>query len=312
MFHGFVPTLEKPNRKSPSWYITYHSSFYMSQLVNNALLSYVESFIGLHEEEMIDKYREKLLKEGILKNTSQNNFEIDKSRLYSIEVEACLNDVARSFQLSANNLQDHFSCMGINIGNYLERPSEIDIYEIAKTTDNKCWYDILKGFLNLWEFMFLFSITESTLKNFSDKKTGTAYLVNNVMSKHPGIGIGMKNNHRISEDLCSSMWKAFTSIRNIYAHTHGIISGKDRNSETLTNRILAFREHYNEAFHNIKEPSDMIIDTFMPEASNLFKEEEMKTGKFYFIPDIELNIFRNFVSELITLLSKETESPINS
>lgn len=309
MFHGFVPTLEKPNKNSPSWYSTYHSSFYMSQLVNNALLSYVDSFIKLYENEMISTYREDLLEKGIIKKKSHGFFEIDKNRLYSIEVEACLADVARSFQLSAKILRDNFSDMGISIGNYLERPAEIDIHEIAKTTDDKCWYDILKGFLNLWEFMFLFSITESTLKNLADKNTPAAQLATNIIFKYPNVGARIKKHHRISEELCSSMWKVFTSLRNIYAHTHGVISDKDQNHKCLKNRVRKFRAHYNEDFHQIKEPNDIIIDELMPKANNLFKEEEMRAGKFYFIPDIELNIFRNLVSELMTSLSMETETP---
>ena len=53
MIHNHIPTLEAPNENSPSWYATYHSAFYMSQLVNNLLLSYMKTFIEVNQLEGI-------------------------------------------------------------------------------------------------------------------------------------------------------------------------------------------------------------------------------------------------------------------
>ena len=51
MLHFHIPTLEAPIENSPDWYKDYHNAFYMSQLVNNVLLSYLEAFVDILQKD---------------------------------------------------------------------------------------------------------------------------------------------------------------------------------------------------------------------------------------------------------------------
>ena len=65
MLHVYEPTLEAPDSKSPDWYRSYHNSFYLCQLVNKLLLSYMVSFIDKNEKEGIILSKQKeLIEQG--------------------------------------------------------------------------------------------------------------------------------------------------------------------------------------------------------------------------------------------------------
>ncbi|HFX4577194.1 TPA: hypothetical protein ACIEN8_005142, partial [Escherichia coli] len=64
-----------------------------------------------------------------------------------------------------------------------------------------------------------------------------------------------------------------------------------------------FRRSYRKSFKEINSVSDLIFSDLVNEADELFESSTLINGKFYLIPDNELNIFRNFTSKFMTLLS---------
>ncbi|WP_223434767.1 MULTISPECIES: hypothetical protein [unclassified Pseudomonas] len=306
MLHSYIPTLEAPTAESPDWYKSYHSSFYMSQLVNNVLLSYLTSFIEIVQKNgMLESLHEELLEEKIItpSELNQGHYTINHEKLYSKDIKNFINEIIDNFKKQAEKINHMLICSGVNTGGYLERNIEINLDEISKTADTEDWYDIVKGFLNVWEFMFLFSITESTLKDILSKpKAYTSNLIKELNEQHPEIAKTMAEDHKIDINLSDSIWRLFASIRNTYSHTHGMIATKNKTELTRDSEI--FKKHFREAFHTPNDPSSLILSSVMIDTDQLFDGKKIKLGKFFFISDLELNIFRNFVSEYINTASK--------
>lgn len=306
MLHSYIPTLEAPTLESPDWYRSYHSSFYMSQLVNSVLLSYLTNFIEIVQKHgMLENLHEELLEEKIItpSEVRPEIYTIDHDKLYSKDIKSFISEIIESFKNQAATINNTLICRGVNTGGYLERNVEINLDEIAKTADTDNWYEIVKGFLNVWEFMFLFSITESTLKNISpNKKAYTTELIKQLNDLHPEINKTMTQDHKITFELSDSIWRLFTSIRNIYSHTHGMIAPE--NKKKLFEQSAVFKSNFKAAFHDPDDSSSMILSSIMINTDQLFDEQNVRLGKFFFISDQELNIFRNFVSEYINTASK--------
>lgn len=60
------------------------------------------------------------------------------------------------------------------------------------------------------------------------------------------------------------------------------------------------KKEFEKAFHQDTLLSSLTVDT-----EEVFNFESLSIDKFYLIPDHELNIFRNFVSELMTELDQQ-------
>lgn len=308
MLHNFEPTIDAPDSDSPSWYKNYHNSFYLCQLVNNLLLSYMKSFLEMHEKaEIILHQREKLIDKGILtvsESYGETSEYVDSERVYSIGVESFLEELIDNFKKSADKTNAMLMCMGVSAGDYFDKDVSIDLNELLDSVVTDEWYQVVKGFLNVWEFMFLFSLIESSLKNcIVSDSVYTSELINELSDKYPNLLIKLESEHHISADFSRDTWSLFTSLRNVYSHTHGVISA--RNKKRLTKEVKAFRKSYNNSFHSPEEPSDLILSSLMNESGELFNGNSIKEGKFYLIGDTELNIFRNFSSKIMHQLSRE-------
>ncbi|EGR0791459.1 hypothetical protein EW129_23960, partial [Vibrio vulnificus] len=94
----------------------------------------------------------------------------------------------------------------------------------------------------------------------------------------------------------------YTSLRNVYSHTHGVISIE--NKQSLIVKGSAFKNEFEKAFHQ-----DIMLSTLMVDTQDIFDFENLSINKFYLIPDHELNIFRNFVSELMLVLDRLESEP---
>lgn len=308
MLHNFEPTINAPDSDSPSWYKNYHNSFYLCQLVNNLLLSYMKSFLEVYEKaEIIFHQREKLIDKGILtiNESYGDTFEsIDSERVYSIAVESFLEELVENFKKGADKTNHTLMCMGVSAGDYFDKDVSIDLNELLDSVVTDEWYQVVKGFLNVWEFMFLFSLIESSLKSLvASDSIYTSELINVLNNKYPDLLPKLESEHHISADFSRATWSTFTSLRNVYSHTHGVISSE--NKKRLTKEVKAFRKSYNDSFHNPDTSSDLIISSLMNESGDLFNGNSIKEGKFYLIGDTELNIFRNFSSKIMHQLSKE-------
>ena len=53
MITSYLPTLNKPSKKSADWYVRFHQMYYLSQLTGLTLLSYMDSFIEMNSKAII-------------------------------------------------------------------------------------------------------------------------------------------------------------------------------------------------------------------------------------------------------------------
>lgn len=307
MIHIYDPTISAPNNDSPQWYKNYHNSFYLCQLVNRLLLSYMDSFIEIHEKfDILSSERKKLIDEGILiiDESSEEDLQyVDDTKLYSIAVESFLEELVLNFKQKTNEINTNLMCMGISAGDYFDKEISINLNELLDSIVINDWYKVVKGFLNVWEFMFLFSLVESSLKTYiSNNIEKASELLNEVSRQHPELLLALDENCQISSEFLRDAWSLYTTLRNVYSHTHGVIS--DRHKKRLTREIQAFRISYNKSFHSPSDASGFIISELMNKSCELFSDSNIIVGKFYLIDDSELNIFRNFTSKMMYELSK--------
>lgn len=298
MIHAFIPTLRKPTDSSSTWYRNFHNSFYVSQLVNNVLLSYMDSFIEVVKlEEILIKNRQDLIQAGELSYDELNDITyLDRAKVYNYDVEECLKELVSNFRRTAKQHHNMLYCMGVNAGGYMDREIDISLSELKNSIDADDWYKVVKGFLNVWEFLFLFSITESTLKTIvGDVKYNTSDLIGKVLKSNVSLVSEMSNEHNMNKKFMLKLWDLYTSLRNVYSHTHGVISIE--NKQSLIVKGSEFKNEFEKAFHRDIMLSSLVVDT-----KDIFDFENLSISKFYLIPDSELNIFRNFVSELMSAL----------
>lgn len=313
MIHSYAPTLEAPGKNSPPWYRSYHSSYYMSQLVNNLLLSYMKTFVKIHADGLIVVNRAELLKRGAIKEVgeSDSQVQLDFEKLCAFDIELFLEEILGELEGKARHHNQMLTCMGVSTNAYLERNVQVDVGLISKSAGASNWFEIVKGFLNVWEFLFLYSITESTLKSVLARGDPPAFtLIDDLNERYPGISDNLEMKHGISRLLSSEIWKIFTSIRNVYAHAHGMLSKKDWGK--LQKKATSFRDAYSRSFFDRQDPSSLILETIMPRAADLFSKSRMHVDKFFFLTDEELNIFRNFAAEYVFLLSENVDDSNNS
>ena len=73
MLTAYMPTLRKPFNNSTDWYKNFYNIYYLSQVTNLTLLSYIESFIELHKNSIIDIKHDEFLKRKIISENKNKN-----------------------------------------------------------------------------------------------------------------------------------------------------------------------------------------------------------------------------------------------
>ncbi|ENU1173936.1 hypothetical protein ACFGUY_004423 [Enterobacter kobei] len=310
MIHVYEPSIEAPTDKSPDWYKNYHNIFNICHLTNVLLLSYMKSYIQRFEYDVfLEENKEFLIKEGKL---IEKDFfgkvvtVVNEEDVFNLAVKSFLEEIIQNNILRAGEIKNHYSVMGVNVGEYFQKNVNVNLDELLKSLPTDNWYLVVTGFLNVWEFMFLFSTIESNLKEILDSRgvQGRLYtneLIQKIGDEYPDVLESMREVHHFSKDVSLDIWILYTEIRNIYAHTHGILN--DKNIRDLKKKIKYFRRSYRKSFKEINSVSDLIFSDLVNEADELFESSTLINGKFYLIPDNELNIFRNFTSKFMTLLS---------
>lgn len=310
MIHVYEPSIEAPTDKSPDWYKNYHNIFNICHLTNVLLLSYMKSYIQRFEYDVfLEENKEFLIKEGKL---IEKDFlgkvvtVVNDEDVFNLAVKSFLAEIIQNNVLRAGEIKNHYSIMGVNVGEYFQKNVNVNLNELLKSLPTDNWYLVVTGFLNVWEFMFLFSTIESNLKEILNSRgvQGRLYtneLIQKIGDEYPDVLESMREVHHFSKDVSLDIWILYTEIRNIYAHTHGILN--DKNIRDLKNKIKYFRRSYRKSFKEINSVSDLIFSDLVNEADELFESSTLISGKFYLIPDNELNIFRNFTSKFMTLLS---------
>ncbi|EEW4529269.1 TPA: hypothetical protein ACUKSS_004063 [Escherichia coli] len=310
MIHVYEPSIEAPTDKSPDWYKNYHNIFNICHLTNVLLLSYMKSYIQRFEYDVfLEENKEFLIKEGKL---IEKDFfgkvvtVVNEEDVFNLAVKSFLEEIIQNNVLRAGEIKNHYSVMGVNVGEYFQKNVNVNLDELLKSLPTDNWYLVVTGFLNVWEFMFLFSTIESNLKEILNSRgvQGRLYtneLIQKIGDEYPDVLESMREVHHFSKDVSLDIWILYTEIRNIYAHTHGILN--DKNIRDLKKKIKYFRRSYRKSFKEINSVSDLIFSDLVNEADELFESSTLINGKFYLIPDNELNIFRNFTSKFMTLLS---------
>lgn len=310
MIHVYEPSIEAPTDKSPDWYKNYHNIFNICHLTNILLLSYMKSYIQRFEYDVfLEENKEFLIKEGKL---IEKDFfgkvvtVVNEEDVFNLAVKSFLEEIIQNNVLRAGEIKNHYSVMGVNVGEYFQKNVNVNLDELLKSLPTDNWYLVVTGFLNVWEFMFLFSTIESNLKEILNSRgvQGRLYtneLIQKIGDEYPDVLESMREVHHFSKDVSLDIWILYTEIRNIYAHTHGILN--DKNIRDLKKKIKYFRRSYRKSFKEINSVSDLIFSDLVNEADELFESSTLINGKFYLIPDNELNIFRNFTSKFMTLLS---------
>lgn len=310
MIHVYEPSIEAPTDKSPDWYKNYHNIFNICHLTNVLLLSYMKSYIQRFEYDVfLEENKEFLIKEGKL---IEKDFlgkvvtVVNDEDVFNLAVKSFLEEIIQNNVIRAGEIKNHYSVMGVNVGEYFQKNVNVNLSELLKSLPTDNWYLVVTGFLNVWEFMFLFSTIESNLKEILNSRgvQGRLYtneLIQKIGDEYPDVLESMREVHHFSKDVSLDIWILYTEIRNIYAHTHGILN--DKNIRDLKKKIKYFRRSYRKSFKEINSVSDLIFSDLVNEADELFESSTLISGKFYLIPDNELNIFRNFTSKFMTLLS---------
>lgn len=292
MFPTYAPTLQKPSKDSSSWYKNFHNIFYLSQLSNLTLLTYVDSFIELDKADMVKEFEDDLINKKIIRIDKENNAYsiIKESEFKSIHIGGTLNGIIREVILGNDErTQVLLRAMGLEIADYSDKDIEIDLDKLIDKTTAKNWYEVIRGFLNTWEFLFLYSTVESTFKEILDKKgvVREEELLNLIYQEFPALEDEMGAEKKYISDL----WSFYTELRNIYSHSHGLISKLSKSN------IGGKLEKAKQALDKIHLDSISLIDT-----DQIFKKHLIVVGKFHFMKDNELNIFRNLITSLMESL----------
>lgn len=310
MIHVYEPSIEAPTDKSPDWYKNYHNIFNICHLTNVLLLSYMKSYIRRFEYDVfLEENKEFLIKEGKLIEKDflgQVVTVVNEEDVFNLAVKSFLEEIIQNNVIRAGEIKNNYSVMGVNVGEYFQKNVNVNLNELLKSLPTDNWYLVVTGFLNVWEFMFLFSTIESNLKEILNSRgvQGRLYtneLIQKIGDEYPDVLESMREVHHFSKDVSLDIWILYTEIRNIYAHTHGMLN--DKNIRDLKKKIKCFRRSYRKSFKEINSVSDLIFSDLVNEADELFESSTLISGKFYLIPDNELNIFRNFISKFMTLLS---------
>ncbi len=298
MITSYLPTLNKPSHNSADWYIRFHQMYYLSQLTGLTLLSYMESFIEINSKDLIIVIkREELLKKKIIKQHGERIFISKKEEFKSIDVEDFLSEIIQTrFKNRFNEMQDYMMLGGTVPDKSLDRDVDIDINKLLKTTNSKSWYGIIKGFLNTWEFLFLYSVIETNLKLILNKKgvIREEDLITELVREHEDLKIKLEDGLLASLSAINDIWSLYTELRNIYAHSHGFITTQD-----VKNNISGKIDKFRKALDSINSFEFLLFDS-----KNLFKANVLQKDKFYLMQDEELNIFRNIAVFLMESLDE--------
>ena len=300
MFTGYMPQLRKPHNNSTDWYKSFYNTYYLSQITNLTIISYMDTFYEINRKKLIEERFDYLLKKKIIKENENKKISdwviIDEKRLEeelrSYEIEQGFKDILNQAISDRFKLINSYLIFGgVELNESFNKKVSIDFNELLKTTNGKNWYQVIQGFLNIWEFLFLFSSVEYTLKDLLSSNV-TDNLFSLLLETYKDINfhnIGFLPNSGYEE-----LWKLYVDVRNLFVHTHGVLSSKSR--DKILSRAFTVRKNIKETIHC------MDLDLFDEE--RFFPKNDFIENKFYLLKDVELNLFRNFIITLMETLDE--------
>jgi hypothetical protein len=301
MFSSYLPNLKKPSNNSSKHYKDFHNIFYLSQITNLTLISYMDSFIEFFsKEQILLAKKDELIKKRIISITNIGNEEIlvinneDAFRAYDLE-DFIPQIIEEKIKSRFSEMSHYLMCMGVKLDENMEKEIDIEIENLLKTTNTTNWYLLVKGFLNIWEFLFLYSTLEMTMTQIinQDGWINANVLLSELYKIELDLEKTIENNGFLNSQGNLKLWSLYTELRNLYSHSHGMLTQSKKND--ISGKLNDFK-------NSLKE-LDLINQSLM-DMNNIFKNSNMKVGKFYLLKDEELNMFRNFV---ITLMESYDE-----
>nr|WP_323169869.1 hypothetical protein [Pseudomonas bubulae] len=288
MLNMQIPTIENYSEAHADWYRGFSTAFNLSQLSNNLLISYITT-----QAELNSDYFE---------NTSEYHYGINLCRngddrtdlLHSLDIINMLKLIVKDFAATNAKHQDILLFQGLSIEGYYDEDVKVDLNEILESTTEKSWNKLIRGLVNVFEFMYLFSVTEDHLKEVVEL-TSTTTVVSKALKNKPGLIKHLEEEFKLPRDFMIKLWKFYIEIRNLYAHSFGYINEKDKSSITI--KKAAFVEAYENLPFEWHLIDNDLVDTF-------FDEDKLIVGKMYVMSVSEICVFRNFVRIFIPEFSK--------
>lgn len=292
MISAYSPVLKKSTSSSPDWYKHFHSVFYMSQLTNQVLLSYLESKIDDDKEDMIRVLGVELLDKKVIRKDSESGKVIvsKAEALKSIHIEDTIDQIVKNvFENREQMIEMCLLGMGLEQEDSTKKDIDIDRNTLLQSTTSKNWFDLIKGLLNVWEFIFLYGAIESAFKDILSKQGQVREedLLGSVFDRFENLA----DNLGFEKSDIEKIWFFYTELRNIYVHNHGLINNR------IKSNLGGKLEGLKSAIYSIHEETILITDL-----EDILKKNLVKNSKFYFMRDTELNIFRNTMIHFIESL----------
>jgi hypothetical protein len=288
MLNMHIPTIENYSDKHADWYKGFSTAFNLSQLSNYLFLSYLTTQVSqnTHVLQSLPEYKAGL--------KQCNNGEDRDDLLHSMDILDMLNQIVADFTSTGERHREHLFYQGLSIHGYHDKDVKIDLKEILNSTTEKSWNKVIRGLVNVFEFLYLFSVTEDHLKVLV-KEQGTTSIVGKALNDKPGIIEHFHNEFKMPRNFIIKLWEFYIEVRNIYAHSFGYINEKDK--IRLTEKKEGFLRAYE------KLPMDWhLLDNDLED--DFFDDEKIVPGKMYLISVSEICIFKNFVRMFIPELSR--------
>ena len=300
MLTTYLPVLRAPTAMSLDWYKEFHNIYYLSQITNMVLLSYMDTFIELNSKAVIfDEKMDYLVKKGIVSATDEDGKNVitilNEDAFRSIDIEDVVAQIINDrLKNAVNDMVMRLAAIGLEFNEVPHKEIAIDINKLRKSTDATNWYGIIKGFLNVWEYLFLYGIVETTMKKLLNKSgiVREEDLMNDIMDKYNPLESLLENNLSLCKDMVISLWTLYTDFRNIYSHSHGIMTQYAKS--TICGKL--------DKVNNDLERHDAVIS--LTAYANIFQKDSLTINKFYLIKDAELNVFRNLTISLMENLDQ--------
>lgn len=239
-------------------------------------------------------YDSNLLQRKIIKTDSEIGvLVISKPEiLKSIHIENTIDQIIKNvFEGSEQRIDVLLTCMGLSREDSNRRDVNIDRDILLESTTSKNWYDLIKSLLNVWEFIFLYGAIETTFKRILLKEGSVREedLLGEIFDKFDGL-----SDHLDFKKVdIECIWFFYTELRNVYVHNHGFIT------ENIKSRLGGKLNNFKNAIYTMHKETILITDL-----EEVLKKNLVKKSKFYFMHDVELNIFRNIMVFFIECLEE--------
>lgn len=288
MLNMHIPTIENYSAEHADWYKGFSTAFNLSQLSNYLFLSYLTTQVS-QNEHILENQMEYAIGIKDCKNEEERD-----DLLNSIDILDMLNQIVADFASTDRKHNEMLFYRGLSIHGYHDKNVKIDLKEILNSTTEKSWNKVIRGLVNVFEFLYLFSVTEDHLKvivNLDNTKS----VIGRALKDKPGIIEHFETDFKMPRNFIIKLWEFYVEVRNIYAHSFGYINEKDK--ENLARK----REEFIEAYDKLPIDWHLFEHDLM---DDFFNDEKISVGKMYLISVSEICIFKNFVRIFIPQLSR--------